>query len=188
MATEMLVQSRGLLDLFHRRLLWFRNSEGQSTVLPCLDALETANLLCPITNETVLDGVLTTTGSLVERSLALEYQAFALRETTSTTFRQSITTVDGGTALERLCAFAGGRFREIVYFSQDVTQKIACNIVPLDLTLYKSLEYTGTFAIIAPNDLKSVTAPALTLDSQGFVAVYTGTAPCTLPPAKYSSS
>jgi hypothetical protein len=185
MESDTLEQSRQLFDLLYQRLSWFRitGGEGRSDPLPYLHALDNASLLCPITDEPVLNGVLTTTGNLVERSLALEYQVFVLRKTTSATFTDSITTVGGGTYLERLCSFAGGRFRDIV-FNHDISQTFVRSNPPLDLTLYKSRNYTGLFAIIAPADLKSVTAPALTLDSQGFVSVYTGIAPCTLPPAK----
>jgi hypothetical protein len=185
--TRILDNSQSLFGWLYQRAS-LRTDGSKSPVLGYLHSFKTKDLVCRITNEPVIDAVMTTDDGIVERCVAEEYQSLALRRTR--TFNFGATQI-GTASQDRLSSFSGGRFRKVVWFNHAFHHVISTLppsphvLAPIDLNGFLNSLNSSPLAIIAPKDLKSVTAPALTRDSQGAVCVYTGRAACAVAPVEY---
>lgn len=154
---------------------------------PYISAFKTTSLLCPVTQETVIDAVELSNGEgIMERSLATEYQIGLLRKTNSVL--NHFHTMDA-TDFTRLNMFSGGRFKRLTHMKPvderyyDPSDQILASI-SVDAQQICGTLAVGPFAVIAPMDLGGGSRSNLTLDAQGSLAVFVGYKPCAAPPDK----
>ena len=158
-----------------------------SEEFPYLAAFKTISLLCPITQETVVDAVELSNGyGIMERSLALEYEKGLLRKTNTVLNR--FYAVDA-TDYTRLSVLSGGRFKRLTHMNpvdeyyHDLTDQVLAPI-SVDARQICDTLAVGPFAVIAPMDLGGGSRSVLTFDEHGFLAVFVGYKPCAAPPVK----
>ena len=112
---------------------------------------------------------------ILEKHVAEYYQSGCLRKTRY----QTISPHNNSAMIERLRAFSGGRFDQFTY----------CRDPALIFSIVDT-EEAATWPPIpvhAPSDLLTVPPPALTRDAEGKISVYTGEAPCSVPPVTWRS-
>jgi hypothetical protein len=165
-----------------------RFRRDQSEDLPYLGAFQTTSLLCPITQETVVDAVELSNGyGIMERGLATEFQTGLLRKTNAALCHFYMT---DATECTRLSVLSGGRFKRLTHMNpmdeyyNDATDQILAPI-SVDAQQICNTLAMGPFAVIPPIDLGGGSRSILTLDARGFLAVFVGYKPCAAPPVKY---
>ena len=167
-----------------------RDNEG---VFPYLDLFEQKSLICSVTQEPALKPiVLPNDQGLMECGLANEYANGRLRMTNP--ICPPMADIQGNNDLKRLALLSGGNFNKLVKFT--VTPGIAEKYGDPSDELLASFDIdvnqlctqlsTGPFAIIAPMDLNRGNTSVLTFDERGWLAVFVGYQPCSVPPQKYS--
>jgi len=156
--------------------------------LPYLAAFKTISLHCPITQETVVDAVELSNGyGIMERGLATEYQTGLLRKTTDYIYHFRIIEDTERTGLSIL---SGRRLRRVTHCKTPVDARyndptdLVLAPITVDAQQICNTLALGPFAVIAPMDLRGGSRSVLTLDAQGFLAVFLGYKPCAEPPVK----
>jgi hypothetical protein len=156
---------------------------------PFLDSLKIMSLVCSVTQETVLDAVQLSNGAVMERTLAMHYRTGLLRKTNKDLKDQHL----GDTSeYTRLSVLSGGRFKRLTVMQMNVVDAVHYNdnsdhiLAPIKVDARQICETlaVGPFAVIAPMDLGGGSRSTLTLDAQGFLAVFLGYKPCASPPDK----
>ena len=162
-------------------------------VFPYLDLFERKSLICPVTQEPVMNPIaLPNDAGIMEYKLANEYGIGRLRMTNPICPRMP--DGSGNNDLKRLALASGGKFRKLVSFTvtPGITEKYndASDelLTPFDIDVDQLCTQlsTGPFAIISPMDLNGGITSVLTLDERSWLAVFVGYQPCGVPPKKYT--
>jgi hypothetical protein len=177
---------RSVFGYFHHQATK-RFKRDQSDDVPYLAAFKTTSLLCPVTQETVVDAVELSNGyGIMERDLATEYQTGLVRKTNDALHHFCIVEATEGT---RLSILSGGRFKRLTHMNpvdeyyNDITDQIL-QPISVDARQICNTLAVSPFAVIAPMDVGGGSRSALTLDERGFLAVFVGYKPCAAPPVK----
>ena len=166
-----------------------RDNEG---LFPYLDLFERKSLICPTTQEPVMNPiVLPNDQGLMECGLANEYANGRLRMTNPICPRMP--NIQQSTDLKRLALVSGGKFKKLVSLTvtpgisekyNDISDELL-TLFDVDVKQLCTQLSAGPFAIISPMDLNGGNTSVLTFDERSWLAVFVGYQPCGVPPKKY---